>query len=169
MSTHPLLKIALRLAGCAAVTWLAWGTFGLFSVVFMAPLFGVALARPILDLAEESAQATRRAAWRGLHGRHFQYKGFRVEVTQDEDDRRCLRLADVRKIVSGLPADAVLRSVLPGALSNAADANAVSIEAGALLRYLQKATDPGSLRFKLWLEREEINPTQGRSVGNPVP
>jgi hypothetical protein len=169
MSAHPLLKIALRFAACAAVTWLVWGTFGIVSVVFMAPLFGVALARPILDLMEESAEATRRAAYRGLHGRHFQYKGIRVEVTQDEDNRRNLRLADVRKIIDGLPADAVLRSVLPGALSAGVDANSVSIQAEALLQYLQKATDPGSLRFKLWLEREVIKPTQRRSVGNPVP
>lgn len=168
MPAHPLLKIALRLAACAAVTWLVWRTFGIFAVVFAAPLFGVALARPILDLMEESAQATRRAACRGLHGRHFEFKGIRIEVTQDEDDRRCLRLADVRKIVVGLPADAVLRSVLPGALSDATDADPVSIRAEALLQYLQKATDPGSLRFKLWLDREVIRPTQRRSVGNPV-
>lgn len=153
-----LLTIVLRVLACAFATYLLWRKFGTVSFVICAPLFGVALARPILDLLEESARAVRRAAFRGLDGRHFQFKGIRLEVVEDADSYRWLRLVDVRKIVTGLPADQVLRTLLPEGLQELGAAKAVCIKAEALLQYLQKATDPTTLRFKLWLEREVVFP-----------
>jgi hypothetical protein len=133
--------------------YLVLSRLGTMSLVVLAPLCGVALARPIIDLVDESAQATRRAAFRAVEGRHFHYKRIRVEVVEDADSYRWLRLADVRKIVEGLPADAGLRNLLPGAMREMGASSAPSVQAEALLQYLQKATDPGSLRFKLWLQR----------------
>ena len=153
-----LLKIALRTLACAVVTYGIWLKFGTVSLVVCAPLFGVALARPILELMEEAAQATTRAAFRDLDGRHFHYKGILVDVVEDADSYRWMRLADVRKIVTGLPADQVLRNLFPEGLQDPPASKAVCIKAEALLQYLQKATDPGTLRFKLWLEREVVMP-----------
>ena len=153
-----LLKIALRTLACAVVTYGVWLKFGTVSLVVCAPLFGVALARPILELLEESAQTARRMAFRDVDGRHFVYKGTPLDVIDDTDSYRWLRLADVRKIVTALPADRVLRSLHPEGLQDMNSAKDSCIKAEALLQYLQKATDPGSLRFKLWLEREVVMP-----------
>ncbi len=153
-----LLKIALRTLACAVVTYGVWLKFGTVSLVVCAPLFGVALARPILELMEESAHTARRMAFRDVDGRHFVYKGTPLDVIDDTDSYRWIRLADVRKIVTGLPADQVLRSLFPEGLQDPTASKAVCIKAEALLQYLQKATDPATLRFKLWLEREVVFP-----------
>lgn len=153
-----LLKIALRLLACAGVAYLVWRGLGAIGLVVCAPLFGVALARPILELMEESAHTARRSAFRDVDGRHFQYKGTPLDVVEDTDSYRWLRLADVRKIVTALPADQVLRSLHPEGLQDMRSARNPCIKAEALLQYLQKATDPGSLRFKVWLEREVVMP-----------
>ena len=46
-----LKTIALRFALCSAATWLVWWTGLNSGIVFMAGLYGVMLARPLLDLA----------------------------------------------------------------------------------------------------------------------
>jgi hypothetical protein len=153
-----LLKIAVRTLACALVTYGVWLKLGTVSLVVCAPLFGVALARPILELFEESANAARRSAFRDVHGRHFVYKGTQLDVVEDTDSYRWLRLADVRRIVTALPADPVLRSLHPEGLQDMQSDKNPRIKAEALLQYLQKATDPGTLRFKLWLEREVVMP-----------
>ncbi|HMA10203.1 MAG TPA: hypothetical protein VKP68_20145 [Ramlibacter sp.] len=163
-----LLKIALRTLACAVVTYGMWLKFGTVSLVVCAPLFGVALARPIVDLLEEAAHATTRAAFRDVDGRHFHYRGILVDVVEDADSYRWMRLADVRKIVTGLPADPVLRNLFPEGLREATASKAVCIKAEALLQYLQKATDPGTLRFKHWVEREVVFPASRLRERNAV-
>lgn len=153
-----LLKIALRTLGCAVLTYAAWLKFGNTMLAICAPLFGVALARPILDLFEEANHANTRAAFRDVHGRHFVYKGTPIDVMEDSESYRWLRLADVRKIVTALPADGVLRGMHPDGLLDINSDRDSCIKAEALLAYLQKATEPASLRFKLWLEREVVMP-----------
>ena len=156
--TQLLLKIVLRLLGCAIVTYLVWRGLGPVGLVFCAPLFGVALARPIVDLVAESAQMAQRVGLRDLHGRHFVYRGTPIDVVEDAQQYRWLRLADVRKIVTGLPVEPVLRSLLPDGLQPMGPPANVCIKAEALQQYLQKVTEPNSLRFRRWLEREVVMP-----------
>ena len=61
-------------------------------------------------------------AFRDVDGRHFVYKGTPLDVIDDTDSYRWLRLADVRKIVTALPADRVLRSLHPEGLQDMSSA-----------------------------------------------
>lgn len=45
------LRIVLRLALCAAVSWCVWRIGGLAVMVATAPLYGIALARPLMASA----------------------------------------------------------------------------------------------------------------------
>ena len=49
--TRILATIALRLAVCAGISWAVWRWLGLSSMVPTLGLFGILLARPLLDLA----------------------------------------------------------------------------------------------------------------------
>ena len=70
-----LLRVAIRLMLCATVSWVLWRYFGLAVAIASAPLYGIALARPLIDLASDLRHATRAAVWRPLEGRHFVYRG----------------------------------------------------------------------------------------------
>ena len=153
-------SILLRILACAGVTYLVWRQIGTVGVVTCAPLFGIALARPIMDFIGESVWFGRRLAMRDLEGRHFEYKGKLVDVVEDTDNYRWLRLDDIRHIVKGLPADQVLEKLLPKGLQRMEPSAYQRIKADALLDNLQKSTDPSTIRFKTWIEREVVFPAR---------
>ena len=62
--TRILATIALRLAICTGISWAVWRWFGLASMVPTLGLFGILLARPLLDLA--GALARRHEAGAAL-------------------------------------------------------------------------------------------------------
>ncbi len=156
--TRLLLTIGLRCLLCAVAAALFWRWNGPFGLVFAAPLWGVALARPLLDLASELRHATRRAAYAGTGGRHFEHRGHAIDILDDDDHHRWLSIADVRKLIPDLPREATLQRQFPDAVREDAALKGWRISAEALMAYLSKATEPESLRFRNWLEREVVRP-----------
>lgn len=165
-----MLKILLRIAiglvlGCAA-TWLFWRFFeGPVALVIAAPLFGVLLARPIIDLVAESSYAGKAAALSGLHGRYFSHRGIRIDIAQDDDAGRWVLASGVRKVVPGLPRDEVLVKQFGERTGTVEGFEGFRIRADALAEYLQKSTDTSSLKFREWLDRTvrggSLNPRAG--------
>ena len=155
-----LLTIALRLAVCSAVAWLAWRWRGASGLVFSAPLFGLALAKPIVDAISGWLRLTRRLAYGDLEGRHYVHRGTPIDVVEDAEHVRWLRTADVRRVIDALPDDAVLARLYPSGVRADAAVRATlarpsaRISAEALADYLRKSTQPRSLRFARWLERD---------------
>lgn len=152
-----LLQIALRTAACALPTYAVWRFMGTIALVVCAPLFGVALARPILDLLAGLGAATKQAALAPLAGRHYEHHGTTIDIVEDESHRRWISLADARRVIATLPRDAVMQLQFPQACR--ADGG-LRISAEALHAYLRKSTDPASIRFRNWLEREVIYPAE---------
>lgn len=162
-----LLPIALRLLACSAATYLAWRAIGLVGVVVCAPLFAVALARPILDLFGGSFRLTRALAWRDVDGRHFEHRGKAIDIVEDPAQQPWLRLSHVRRIITGLPSDQALARLYPQGVQALEASAPLRIRAEALAQYLEKATDPASLKFRLWLEREVAFPARQRRQRGP--
>ncbi len=158
--SHPLLSIALRAAGCAAATWGAWRLFGTAGLVFVAPLFGVAFARPLIELVASTFRALRHATWRDVQGRHYAYRGRPVSVVEDADGQRWIRLADVRAIVGFTASDGALSVAYPDGLCRVGRPPEAYIGAEALLVHLGKERGPESLRLKIWVEREVAFPAR---------
>ena len=156
-------RIAWRLLLAGLVCWGLWRLLGLLGVVVSAPLFGFLLARPLLDLVGASGAAVKQLALADLEGRHFEYRGVALDIAEDEEHRRWIRVADLRKLLPGLPRDELLRRQYASDCRDdaaTATAKALRIEAGALLAHLAKATEPATLRLKTWLEREVVAPSE---------
>jgi hypothetical protein len=156
---HELLKIAIRFALCAAVTWLMWQKFGIFAVVFCAPLFGVALARPLIDLFASTHGTSKAIALRHVQGRYFQHRGHGIDIAEDDESHRWLSVADARKAITGLPRDEVLQHQFGERVGRLEPADMLRIRADALVESLLKSRDPDGVKFKVWLEREVIHPS----------
>jgi hypothetical protein len=151
-----LLSIVVRVLLCAFATWVMWHWLDVVALVVAAPLLGVALARPIIDIVAESHHSTKALALQGLQGRHFSHRGHMLDIAEDDDDQRWLLLADVRKVVAGLPRDEVLQRQFGDRTSVMPPAEGLRIRADALADYLVKSTDTASLKFKVWLDREVL-------------
>ena len=66
MNNTSVARIAWRLALCGLVSWCVWRVGGLVPMVCTAPLYGVLLARPLLDLMSDLRHQTRVLIWRPL-------------------------------------------------------------------------------------------------------
>jgi len=164
-----LLTIALRLLACAAVIYLQWRLLGLIGLVVGAPLVGVALARPILELLDMARHKTTELVYRDVSGRHFVHRGQMLDISEDEAQCRWLRLGDVRKLLPGLPADQTLQQLRPDGVRLASAGQPARIRAEALLELLARAQDPDTLKFRHWLEREVVFPAARRRSAQKNP
>jgi hypothetical protein len=151
-----LLTLLLRTAFVVLVVAYAYKVFGIFAVVFGAPLLGALVARPLIDLFAEMGYAGKSAALAGVQGRWFSHKGQRIDVAEDDDDARWLLVSDVRKIVTGLPRDEVLGRQFGDRTGVVPDVEGFRIRADALNEYLLKSQDSAAVKFKVWLEREVL-------------
>jgi hypothetical protein len=154
--------ILARTAGCALLFWWIWRTFGLAAAMPVVGLFGVALARPLIDLAEALGWQMRRAHWRDVEGRHYAYRGRPVAVVEDDEHRHWLRLADVRAIVGFTASDGALAVSYPGRLRELGRPAAAHVRDDALLAHLAKERSPEAARLRQWVEREVAFPARRR-------
>jgi hypothetical protein len=154
--------IAIRLALCLLVTWLLWHWLGAFSLVLTAVLYGVALARPLIDLASAVRHEMRRANWKDVEGRHFAFRGRAVSVVEDADHQRWVRLSDVRAIVGFTASDAALRITYPNGWSLLGRPAEPHLSDEALLVHLAKERSPTAAKLRLWVEREIVFPARRR-------
>ena len=106
--TRIVASIALRLAVCVSLAWAAWHWFGLTTMVTTLPLFGILLARPLLELAGALRDGMKQVQLAAVEGRHYAFRGRGVQVLDDADRRRWVRLADVRAIVGFTASDGAL-------------------------------------------------------------
>lgn len=155
-----LLRVAIRLALCGVVSWALWRVMGPALAVVSAPLYGVALARPLLDLASALRHATRAAIWHPLEGRHFVYRGTPVQVLEDDDHRRWVRAADVRRIVGHTASNGALALTYPSGWRVLGQPAEPHFSDEALIAHLAKESAPEALRFRHWAEREIAFPAQ---------
>jgi hypothetical protein len=154
-------SIALRLAGCVLVSWSAWRWLGgVTAMITTLPLFGVALAKPLIDLASEVRHAMKRAHWREVEGRHYAFRGHPVKVVTDADRGRWVRLADIRAIAGFTASDGALAISYPNGVRRLGRPAEIHVSDEALLAHLQKERGPNAIRLSTWVEREIVFPAR---------
>jgi len=162
----PLVRFAVGFACCAAVAWVLFRLIGAAGIVFSAPLFGLALARPLIEIAGGGVRAARALALHDIEGRHYEFKGTSIDIVEDDTGHRWLRLDNVRSVLRGLPGDRVLERVLGAGFLRGDLSTAPRIQAEALLGVLRKASDPRSLRFLHWLDSASNSKTDRAAQGS---
>ncbi len=155
-----LVRIALRLLLCAGVAFAVWRLLGLVSMMLTLPLFGIALARPLLDLASDLRHSTRFAVWHAVEGRHFVYRGVPIQVLEDADRQRWVRAADVRAVIGRTATNGALALTYPSGWQAMGRPAEPHISDTALLAHLKKERSPEALRFRHWVEREIAFPAR---------
>ena len=155
-----LVRIAWRLAVCGLVSWFVWRVGGLVPMVATAPLYGVLLAKPLLDLMSDMRHQTRVLVWRPLEGRHYVYRGTPVQVIEDDAHIRWVRAADVRRIVGFTASDGALALTYPNGWQRMGEPAQAHFSDEALLAHLRKENSAEAARFMHWAERTIAYPAR---------
>ena len=154
------VRLAIRLMLCLALTGLAWREWGPGGLLAGGLMLALLLPRPLLDLAGELGHWLRERRWRDLEGRHYAYRGHRVQVLEDVSHCRWVRLADVRQIVDTSTSEGALSLSYPDAFRRMGEAQQAYFSAEALLVHLAKESGPEANHFRRWAEREIAFPAR---------
>jgi hypothetical protein len=155
-----LWQIVWRLALCGAVSWAAWRVFGSVAMVTSLPLFGILLAKPLIDLASDLRHQARVVTWHAVEGRYFAFHDVPVQVLEDESFRRWVRAADVRRIVGFTASDGALALTYPSGWRSLGVPAQPHFSDDALLAHLAKESAPVAAKFRQWAEREIAYPAR---------
>lgn len=157
---YPFVLFLLRLSGCLFFAYFLWRLFGAFGLVFAAPVFGIVLAKPIIEFVGAYVRTVRYLSLRHVNGRYYEFRGFSINISEDERFRRWVCVSDVRKVITGFPRDAVLLRQYPDGCAHDPSLPGLRIDADALLDYMQSTTNPLATKFKLWLRRVVVLPSE---------
>jgi hypothetical protein len=145
---------AIRLAVCFAFAYLAWRGVGPVGLAVSAGLFGLLLAKPLVELASALRHAIRARAWKPVEGRYWAYRGQPVQVLEDEDHRRWIRADDVRAIVGFTASNGALALTYPNGFRKLGRPARPHFSDEALLAHLAKENSTRALKFRHWVERD---------------
>lgn len=151
-------SIFFRAVACSAAVWVAWNVFGPFGIVFAAPLFGVAFARPLIDAVASTYGLLRAKAFQDVDGKHYVYRGFPINVALDARGYKWLRLSDVRKVLPELPRDESLQQILGAGLQQVSPDPSLRIRAETLVTYLNRSIERDKGKFGQWVTQMIVKP-----------
>jgi hypothetical protein len=124
------------------------------------PLFGIVLARPLLELAAALRDGMKEVQLAAVAGRHYAFRGRSVQVLEDADRRRWVRLADVRALVGFTASDGALAITYRDGVRRLGQPAEAHVSEEALLAHLMKERAPEAARLRVWVEREIVFPAR---------
>ncbi len=159
----PSVQIAL----CVIAYALLGYRLGLFAFVFASPLFAAAIVHPLLTLLSNYRRRVLEQLWFPVHGQYYVFKGMTIQVLEDADHCRWVRLVDVQKVVGVTAPEHALALTYPGRLKMMGEPAQTHIRDDALAAHLSKENEATALRFRTWVERNIVFPgaTTRRRLG----
>jgi hypothetical protein len=106
----------------------------------------------------------RAAAYADIEGRYYEFKGNPIDIHEEPNGERWLSLRDLRRTLSDLPRDPVLKRVCASRLREIGQPRELRIEARAVESLLIRAQDAATIRFLRWLQRDVIHPAQVKAT-----
>jgi len=165
-----LVRLVVSGSFCALATWIGWKLgqlpWALTFFVFSAPVVGIAIAKPLVELTHEGFDWLAHAHSRQWHGAYYQFNNVQIRVYED-DDRLWFTVADVLKASN-------IRAV-PDTLLASYPANCKTIGRDACLDFegVEKLFERnGSVelgRLTVWAKREVVTPWERKRSGALVP
>jgi hypothetical protein len=156
-----LARLAVAGGSYALLVWLVGG----FTFILAIPIFGVALAKPIIESFSWFSNTVKSRAYAGLNGCYYSFDGWPVGVAETGDQRLALvPLKDMCKVL-GIALDRQLsRSVeisYGGAATQLAGGQ-IALPIAEAIRFVSARDSADAKRFRLWLERDVQFPLRRR-------
>ncbi len=153
------LDITYRVVFAVGVSGVGWWLGGAFGLLMGAPLVGWLIAPVVYDGAAFGFHTARWLALHPLQGNYYAYRGNAIDVLEDDEGFRWVRVSDVRRTLKDLPKDATLQHIEPERTEFDEAGKRLAMRTDALLQWLGKAHTAEHIRFKVWVERAIHNPS----------
>lgn len=162
MNDEPSLLRSLlwRAAGCTAVSAAAAWWAGPVTFMTTVPLWGIAFARPLMDLAGAAWHRLRVQADASVTGLHFRFRGRTVLIQEDLDHWRWVPVDALRRLGGVEVGDATLRTTYPDHLETLGRPPALHLREDAALLHLARQPGEAPHRLRLWLDKEVHQPAR---------
>lgn len=149
------MNLFLRAIGATAVCvgfyFLTRNLLGPLVWVILAALIGVSFSRILIDAFAAMSWRARAVLWMPHHGTYYRFQEFALNIVEDDDHCRWLPTKDVRKVLPGLPSDAMLRQTYPRGFQWMDKPPQAYLRDDGLLHYLNTAQTSQAIKFKNWL------------------
>jgi hypothetical protein len=158
--------LLIRLAIGLAVMGVMGKLMGLIGIVFAAPILGIAIAKPLVEVMHEGFTWTANQPLRKWQGRYYEFGGVQIRVLEHKG---ALWFASDDVISStGIPAAG--RTLLESTSIPVDDAGELAfLDIGSLETVLLRHRSPEATRFLLWAQRDVVAPHERRKSGALVP
>nr|WP_315491876.1 hypothetical protein [uncultured Rhodoferax sp.] len=154
--SHPAVQLLLCTGAYMALGY--WTDK--WTVLFVSPLYGALVSRPLINLVAIVRQALRSSVWLPVHGQHYVFKGTTVHVLEDEEGWRWVRLADVQSVLDKPMNTRILSVTYPERVEMMGRPALMHMRDDALIAHLGKQNDSTALRFRTWVERSIAHPAE---------
>jgi hypothetical protein len=156
-----MVGTAVRLVVAGLYAWGGWHWLGPGGLVLTSPLVAYALTRPLASLLSGGVRWSVGRAYQPVQGRHYAFQDISLAVMEDDERRRWMRAADIRRVLAGFPRDEVLAQVLNAGQQCLGPNNApgLYVSVDALGSLLERTEQPRARRFKHWVQREVERPS----------
>jgi len=152
--TRVLALLLLAGVASAALMALGWAIAGKFGLLAATPLVAALVTLPLQNaLGQAALEAKRLATAHALRNtRH--YRGRTIGVIEADDGHWWLRVADLRRVLDGLPDTTRLRAATRGRSTPDTWRLDAQVRADALLELLDAAHARPTRQFTQWLRQE---------------
>ncbi len=158
-----LIRLTLGIAASVAMTWIGWKMGGkswaLIGLVFSTPVIGVAIAKPLVEMAHDGFTwlwQQPMAKWQGIY---YEFGGVQVRVIED-DGALWFAAADVIR-ATGIKAKAA--TLLE--TKRIAEFGLDCLDIDGVERLLTRHRNHEAQRFIVWARREVVTPWERKKVG----
>jgi len=155
MSSLSFSSLALRLATCIVVTYVAVMVLGLIGWPITAPIWGVMFAKPILEFFPALQRLVHRHAFLQWEGRYFKYEGIHLRAYFDGDDA-WFNAKDVLSVLGKTPASWLETRFTPQEYGVIPCRKDKGFSTAGVIKLTQISDHPGAPKFRLWFERTVV-------------
>jgi hypothetical protein len=160
-----LVRLFFAVAGSALMTWAAWKMGGrewaLLAFVFSTPLIGVAIAKPLIEMAHDGLSWLWHHPLEAWHGNYYAFNSVHVRVF-DDGERLWFCAADIVHACH-------LKALAPAIPGVEQVENLPSLTIEGVERFHEGHPHPELARFLLWAQREVIMPWRRKRSGTLIP
>ncbi len=161
MENHKiLLMIIVRAAICALVSFIAskFGPiFGMMSVV----LWGVMMAKPIVELGANWFNWARREPYKKWQGNYYEFANVQIRIFERDGathQKLWFAVADILKVLGEKPSKKLELVYGPAEYRVFAEENLAAFSEEGVKKCLTASRHPQAIAMRLWIEREVIKP-----------
>ena len=150
-----MISLTMRLVICIGVAWAAEMVLGLIGLAITAPIWGVMLAKPIVEFFPALQRMGHRHALQEWEGRYYKYGGTHLRAYFDGDDA-WFDAKDVLSVLDKTPRGWLDTRFTPEEYGVNPGRSDKGFSTAGVIKLTRISEHPEAPKFRLWFERTVV-------------